>query len=102
MKRIKEIFAAWNAHVEIIGLTGEIREGIRGAEIAAWLAEQADVESFVILDDDSDMGHLAHRLVETDCVIGLTQEDADRAIAILNAPPTDLLLDRMFREVRSA
>lgn len=50
------------------------------------------VTSFVILDDDSDMDHLRHRLVRTTMVKGLTPEHADLAIAILNAPPTDLLM----------
>lgn len=99
MKRIKGILKAWNADVQIIGLTAEIRDAIRGVEIQAWLDAQTDVESFVILDDDSDMGQLKHRLVETEAMLGLTEADADRAIAILNAPPADLLVDRMLREV---
>lgn len=99
MQRIKDIFKAWDADVQIVGLTAEIRDAIRGVEIQAWLDAQADVESFVILDDDSDMDELKHRLVETEAMLGLTPADADRAIAILNAPPTDLLLDRMFQVV---
>lgn len=99
MKRVKDIFKAWGLRAEVIGLTGEIRDAIRGDEIQAWLDANSDVQSFVIIDDDNDMGRLKHRLIETDCMIGLTETDADRAIAILNAPPTDLLLDRMFQEV---
>ena len=41
------------------------------------------VESFVILDDDSDMGHLADRLVKTSFEGGLLDEHVDRAIAML-------------------
>lgn len=100
MSRIRDIFKAWEMRAQVIGLTGEIRDAIRGDEIKAWLDANSDVQSFVIIDDDNDMGQLKHRLVETDCMVGLTEADADRAIAILNAPPTDLLVDRMFREVK--
>ncbi len=56
----------------------------RGAEIQKYLdSERHPVESFVILDDDSDMGDLRHRLIRTDNVIGLTQDDATKAIEML-------------------
>lgn len=56
----------------------------RGCEIQRWM-DHYPTESFVILDDDSDMAHLSHRLVRTTMQTGLTKADADRAIAILNA-----------------
>lgn len=99
LKRLREIFSAWLAKGEIVDVTPNIDDAIRGDEIQAWLETQSDIHSFVIIDDDDDMGRLRHRLVETDCMIGLTDKDAEQAIAILNAPPTDLLVDRMFREV---
>jgi len=40
------------------------------------------VESFVILDDDEDMAHLAHRLVKTNPEVGLTAEDVERAVVL--------------------
>jgi len=60
---------------------------MRGSEAQAWITD-ADlygltVESFVILDDDSDMGHLAYRHVKTSMATGLLDEHVDRAIAIL-------------------
>ena len=62
----------------------------RGEEIQAWLDLAPDygfvVESFVILDDDSDMGHLADRLVKTSFETGLVDADVDRAIAMLREP----------------
>lgn len=72
----------------------------RGCEIQLWIDRcgRHPVTSFVVLDDDADMAHLSHRLVQTRMPEGLTEADADRAIAILNVPPTDLLVDRMFRE----
>jgi hypothetical protein len=61
----------------------------RGDQIAAWLAEHDGVESYVVLDDDDGFsvsrcqGRHAHPFVRTDGAIGLTDADADRAIAIL-------------------
>lgn len=55
----------------------------RGNEIQAWLDAVPGVQSLVILDDDDDMAHLSPLLVKTDNRIGLTSEDADRAIARL-------------------
>jgi hypothetical protein len=55
----------------------------RGDEIARWLSDHPEVTSFVILDDDPDMGELAHRLVRTDPVVGLSDADVDRAIELL-------------------
>lgn len=71
----------------------------RGGEIQCWLDEyQAGggayietggnkIESFVILDDDSDMAHLSDRLVKTAYTTGITQADVDRAVVMLGGPP---------------
>ena len=106
---MRETLKRWGVKSEVIGVTPclESRErelwvGVtRGTEIQRWLDTYSrhPVESFVILDDDTDMGNLKHRLVRCDNVVGLTEADADKAIAMLNAPATDLMLDRMFREV---
>ena len=58
----------------------------RGDEIRSWLQDcEEEIESFVILDDDSDMREFTDtNLVQTDCRIGLTEKDVGRAIAILN------------------
>jgi hypothetical protein len=49
----------------------------RGNEIQAWLDAHPEVERFVILDDDSDMGELMPHLVRTHCFTGLTPELAN-------------------------
>lgn len=69
----------------------------RGQEIAAFIenftALQADATRFVvshicILDDDGDMGDLCPALVQTEHgERGLTDEHAERAIAMLNGEP---------------
>jgi hypothetical protein len=58
----------------------------RGQEIQAWIDEWSSVyklESYVILDDDSDMGPLSSRLVQTTMSEGLLDEHVDRAIQML-------------------
>lgn len=63
----------------------------RGHEIQGWLDDNAragryEVTSFVILDDDSDMAHLAERHVKTTSDVGLTDADVERATQILKVP----------------
>lgn len=62
----------------------------RGNEIQAWLDAapdyDIDVVSFVILDDDSDMAHLADRLIKTSFDDGLLDSHVDRAVTMLRAP----------------
>ena len=59
---------------------------LRGYEIQAWLDLHPGVDRFIILDDDTDMAHLKSHLVLTDRSVGLTEQDAQRAISILLAP----------------
>ena len=69
---------------ELIGVTPSLPGRPRGEEIQAWLdGAGTEVESFVILDDHDDMAHLADRLVRTDSAVGITGEDAGRALGML-------------------
>ena len=87
----------------VIDNTPRLNSAFRGTEIKAWLNIHIDkfikygnsdslashnckeqVESFVILDDDSDMLDLTSHLVLVDSLKGLTEEDANKAIEILN------------------
>lgn len=70
----------------IIGKTPTSLSGYRGEEINRWLAENTSggvPPRFVILDDGSDMEPHQDRLVQTDMDLGLTEEDAARAISLL-------------------
>jgi len=72
----------------------------RGLEIQQWLddweelveARKEDsyppkpIDSFVILDDDSDMEHLMDRLVHVNGKTGLSEKNVEEAIEILNRP----------------
>lgn len=83
---------------EIIGATPILRDRnhatvFRGIEIQCWLSnhDHENIESFVIIDDDSDACHLIDRLVKTEfrdwekngTETGLTMEHAAKAIIIL-------------------
>jgi len=72
---------------DIIGTTPSINTigSQRGDEIAVWLDNVGEeVESFVILDDDSDMKHLSDYLVKCDTETGLTEKEVQKAIKMLN------------------
>lgn len=63
----------------------------RGLEIDEWLSKHLDVESFVILDDDSDMDKHIGRLVKTRWNStgsdgGLMKKHIKPAIELLNKP----------------
>lgn len=81
---IRSFFIPFNLTPNVIGETPRIREtgSIRGDEVAAWLEDRPEVERFVCLDDDGDF-HPNQNLVQTTIDVGLTIEDARRAIEIL-------------------
>lgn len=66
------------------GMTGYLRSKAgRGTEIAHWLDQHPEVERFVILDDDHDMGYLYDHLVHCDPQHGLTDFEANLVIDFL-------------------
>jgi hypothetical protein len=72
----------------VAGMTPWLNQShARGIEIQSWLdtwsPHLGPIESFVILDDDSDMNHLLPRLVKTSFATGLTDSDVDQAILML-------------------
>lgn len=71
--------------VEIIAVTGRSPDGIRGKEIQKWLDLSAGVDSFVIVDDDSDMlPSQMQNFVKVDGKVGLTYENVKSILSILN------------------
>ncbi len=88
---LRRLLKEWGAQADVIGRTPFTEYSrTRGSEIAEWMRDcPRDVEAFVILDDDDDMGHLKDRLVLTDFNEGLTDSHADQAIQMLlrSAPP---------------
>ena len=73
----------------IIGRTKDLwasapdSKNIRGFEIQTWREEHGHTGPFVIVDDDSDMGPLRHRLVNADNALGLTRKEGDEMIRLL-------------------
>ncbi len=87
---LKEILVTRNGiSDDIIGMTPDgfvtnCRK-IRGDEIQTWLDDCGlDIDSFVIIDDDSDMGHLWKFLVKTSVQTGLQRQHIIDAEIILN------------------
>lgn len=73
--------------IHIVGMTSsKISNGPRGMEIKQYLKNTVyDVESYVIIDDNSDMlPEQNDNFVQTDPLVGLTAQNADQAISILN------------------
>lgn len=70
------------------GRIGSIFVGkCRGDEIAGWLVDHPEVESWAIVDDDSDMLPCQlDRFVQTPFVTGIARDHAERLVAILNTP----------------
>ena len=74
------------------GVTGEVIDKTptkmslrnRGQEIQHWMDNNSTLDEFVILDDDSDMGHLLDHLVQTDFNVGLTDVEMHECIRRLD------------------
>ena len=72
---------------EVVGKTPDMPAKQRGHEIRRWLKDNGrPLTNFVILDDDSDMAGLAHRLVKTSCKLGLEREHVEKALEIIRRP----------------
>jgi len=85
-----ELIIKLKEELEKVGLkildTTPILHGVhRGDEIRDWLERHPEVESFIILDDDSDMCEFTNtNLVKTTNSRGLREEHVIKAIDILN------------------
>lgn len=62
---------------------GWCKWSMRGHEIEKWLNNNPLVESFVILDDDTDMVHLMPHLVQTCTIHGFQPEHYEKALKML-------------------
>ena len=87
MKQLRKILEDVGFVGNILGKTCILDDQERGNEIQEWLDNHPEVEQFMILDDDSDMIHLTHKLVKTDNLWGLTLEKVAEALDVLNARP---------------
>lgn len=93
---MREVLQHAGLRAEVVGITPDLveRRDVRGEmdlggfiahprreEIAAWLAQHPEVTAWCALDDDPDAGPL--NLIRTDDRVGLTEANADAAIALL-------------------
>lgn len=88
-ERMTKVLQATGFRGRVISATPRLNESMaRGKEIQMWLDDwKGDpVESFVILDDDSDMHHLMPRLVKTSFTAGLLDHHVDEALRLLDEP----------------
>lgn len=95
IEKFKEMFAVYNFNdAPVIDKTpGGYRS--RGMEIDEWLADNPHVKQYVILDDYDDfLPEQAQYYVETDPEVGLSEEDRDKAIQILNGSYDKNISDR--------
>ena len=85
-KRLQALFEAYGFKGEVIGSTPSLGDKERGYEIQMWLNDnkKLNIESFVIIDDDSDMVHLLKYLIITGRENGLTKKYTRQAVKILN------------------
>ena len=86
-----QIFQTRNLNVTICDkLDDNLKSLNRKDEILNYLNAHPEIENYVILDDDKSLNDLPHsmkqKLVLTSSLIGLTQENIERAIEILNHP----------------
>lgn len=93
LEKFKRIFARNGMDPKrIIGLTPRFQGEYRGYEIWRWLDEhRGAVDSFVIIDDESDMLPFMERLMKTDGYQGFTLWDVKRTAKILDKPWDGLL-----------
>ena len=86
-----QIFKTRNLNVTICDkLDDNLKSLNRKDEILNYLNAHPEIENYVIIDDDKSLNDLPHsmkqKLVLTSSLIGLTQENIERAIEILNHP----------------
>jgi len=85
VEELRKLLKGWGVAAEILGTTPLLDQ--RSEEIQSWLDEcSLPIGAFVILDDMTDMGHLASRLINTDFETGLTMSHAVAARDLLIAP----------------
>lgn len=82
---VKVLLEDAGVEADIIGYTPYLNDKSRGEEITEWLHYcNRELEQFIILDDDSDMGNLMGNLIKTDWGRGLQEEHVTEAIARLS------------------
>lgn len=77
------IRSGFRKEIKVIGKTPVLYQQ-RGIEIQKWIDDNNFKGKFIIIDDDSDMCHLIKHLVRTDCQLGFTIYDYQKALKLLS------------------
>jgi diphthamide synthase subunit DPH2 len=89
ISKLKEIFSENGLEKCIVDKTPVIRFAMRGDEIKKYIEDhkgtEHQVDKFVIIDDDDDMGELSPFLVQTSRRTGLNEKAKNKAIKMLNS-----------------
>lgn len=87
---LEEILRSHGVRCDVVGTTPETFRmdnergwSFRGNEIQMWLDRHPEVSTFAIVDDDSDMEPLMHRLVKTSWETGLLDEHVEKLVEML-------------------
>lgn len=65
--------------------TGELLYLTRGQEISMWLMDNKEVDSYVIVDDDTDISPHQNRWVQPRHELGFQKNDAENCVNILKS-----------------
>ena len=84
LSELRQFGELWGLQAPIFDTT-HARMETREAELKSWLGEEhPKLGSMVIIDDDHEYGDLEYCRVRPDTQVGLSEEQADMAIGILN------------------
>lgn len=82
------INSGFNSNIKVLDRTPRLYQA-RGYEIQKWIDDNNFKGRFIIIDDDSDMCHLLPFLVRTDCQLGFTIYDFNKAKRLLGVDLTE-------------
>lgn len=85
LEALSRCLTSWGVRCHTIAKTQSFSN--RGSEILAWLAENPQAQSFLVMDDEEvDLGQLQGHLLKTESLVGLTLEHVGLAIKLLKGP----------------
>lgn len=102
IQRLQKLLDYYGFKGQIIGKTPSLSSSERGYEIQKWLDDNVNlnIESFVIIDDDSDMVHLLKYLVKTKAEFGIRKNTVKHAVKVLNQDKIFIFFNLIRRKIR--
>lgn len=84
LEELRHVLAVSGVKGQVLGMTRRRSMANRGLEIQDWIDSNGPLQTFVILDDSSVMGHLASRLVQTSMETGMREKHVPMGLKILS------------------